>query len=139
MKLLDSEQLTLFPVASRDCASPSQSPDSAGEPEMKDSCGLRCAESSENSGPLGLLVKMCLESSLWRSTEYSLTWKECRTPAGRLYYRLLPSTLRTDGTESALWPTMTANDGKNVTLPPAAMAWDSLPGEIARQMLFGGV
>ena len=36
--------------------------------------GRKCAELSRKSGPLGLLAKMCLESSLWGSRSVNLKW-----------------------------------------------------------------
>ena len=37
--------------------------------------GRNFSELYTNSSPLGSLVKMCLESSLWHSTRCFLTWK----------------------------------------------------------------
>lgn len=67
--------------------------------------GLKCCELYRKSGPLGSLVRMLLESSAWRSTRCYLTWKASATPARRLLFRLVPSTPRTEGTGSQLWPT----------------------------------
>src|SRR5690606_7975016 len=36
-------------------------------------------------------------------------------------------------TAVARWPTPTANDAKNATLPPSQETWDSLPGELRRR------
>ena len=67
--------------------------------------GRKCSELSENSGPLGCLVKMCLESSIWHSTRCLLTWKTKVTPSSRLLFRLAVSMPRTEGNESLFWPT----------------------------------
>ena len=69
--------------------------------------GQKCSESYEKSGPLGLLVRMCLESSIWHSTRCYLTWKTKDTPHKRLLFRLAVSTPRTAETGSLFWPTPT--------------------------------
>lgn len=115
MKPQDYEQLTLFPEASRDCASHSVLLGSAGARRMTVACsGRKCSELSRNCGPLGLLVKTLLESSAWRSTRCFLTWKVSATPAKRLLYRLVPSTPRTGGTDAPLWHTPTVPNGGRV-------------------------
>ncbi len=35
--------------------------------------------------------------------------------------------------DKRMWPTPTANDAKNATMPPASETWDSLPGEMLRR------
>lgn len=55
------------------------------------------------------MVKMLLESSIWRSTMCSLTWKEKATKQGRSYYQLAVSARRTAATASPLLPTVTAS------------------------------
>ena len=67
--------------------------------------GLKCSELYGNSGRLGLLVKMCLESSIWHSTRCFLIWKTKATPHNRLLFRLAVSMPHTGETECALWPT----------------------------------
>ena len=102
------EQLTLFPEDFH--ASRSAVPGSAGARMMTVISGRRCSELFRNSGPLGLLAKMLLESSEWRSTRCFLIWKARATKQGRLYFRLVPSTPRTGGTGAPLWlGTMTAS------------------------------
>jgi len=44
-----------------------------------------------------------------------LTWKLKATKSSRFYYQLVPSTLRTEGTEFGLLPTPTAMDCTNAT------------------------
>lgn len=104
----DCGQLTLFPEDSRVSLFPS--PGSAEAVRMTVTSGLKCCALLKNSGPLGSLAKMLLESSTWRSTRCCLTWKPKATPQGRLLFRLAPSTPRTDGIESQLLPTPTASD-----------------------------
>lgn len=67
--------------------------------------GRKCSESYGKSGPLGCLVRMCLESSIWHSTRCYLTWKTKDTPSRRSLFRLAVSMPRTNGSGSAFWPT----------------------------------
>ena len=78
--------------------------------------GQKCSELYRRSDPVGLLVKMLLESSHWRSTRCFLTWKESATPAKRLLFRFVPSMPRIDETAVQLLPTPTtprAHDTEN--------------------------
>lgn len=102
------EQLTLFPAASPASRSPSPGSDEARE--MTVTSGLKCCELLRNYGPAGCLVKMLLASSIWRSTRCFLTWKPSATPGGRLLFRLVPQTPRTDVTDAPLLPTVTRFD-----------------------------
>ena len=99
----DYEQLTLFQEDSP--ASRSPTPGSAEARKMTVTSGLKCLESYTNSGPLGCLVRMCLESLIWHSTRCFLTWKVKDTPRKRSLFRLAVSMPRTDGKESQFWPT----------------------------------
>ena len=103
MSVPDYEQLTLFPEGFP--ASLSLLPGSAKAMEMTVTSGLRCSESLENLNPLGSLVKMCLESSIWHSTRCYLTWQTKATPHNRLLFRLAVSMPHIEGIESQLWPT----------------------------------
>lgn len=93
-------------------ANHSVQPGSEEARRMTVTSGRKCSELYRKSGPLGLLVKTLLESSQWRSTRCYLTWKASATPAKRLLFRLVPSTPRTEGTGSQLWPTAVASDYK---------------------------
>ena len=86
------------------------SPGSEEARKMTVSSGRKCCVLSKNSGPLGLLVRMLLESSVWRSTKCFLTWKASGTPAKRLLFRLVPSMPSTGETGYVLLPTVTAQD-----------------------------
>ena len=97
------EQLTLFQEDS--LASLFPSPGSERAKMMTVISGQKCSELLENSGQLGSLVKMCLESSIWHSTRCFLTWKTKATPLNRLLFRLVVSMPHTKGIESQLWPT----------------------------------
>ena len=67
-----------------------------------------------NAGPAGSLVRTLLESSAWRSTIVSLTWKASVTKRGRLFFRLAASAPGTAESASGLWPTPTTGEGKSV-------------------------
>ena len=101
------EQLTLFPVDSH--ASRSPSPGNTAAKTMTVTSGQKCSASYRNSGPLGSLVRMCLESSIWHSTRCLLTWKVKATPAKRSLFQLAVLMPRTDDTECAFWPTPKAS------------------------------
>ena len=104
------EQLTLFQEGF--LANPLAYPGSDEARKMTVSSGLKCSVLLKNSGPVGLLGKMLLGSSIWNSTTCFLTWKAKATKRGRLYFQLVPSTPRTDETGFLLWPTPTARDCK---------------------------
>ena len=97
------EQLTLFPEDF--LASLSALPGSEAARMMTVTSGRKCAELYGNYGPLGSLVRMCLESSIWHSTRCLLTWKTKDTPHNRLLFRLAVSTHHTSESECAFWPT----------------------------------
>lgn len=80
---------------------------------MTVSSGQKCLESYKNVSPLGSLVRMCLESSTWHSTESSLIWKKKITKSSRLLFQLAPSMRRTSETGFGLWPTPNARDYKD--------------------------
>lgn len=132
----DYEQQTLFREDSP--VNHSVWPGSAAARTMTVTSGLKCLELSANSGPLGLLEKMLLESSAWRSTRCFLTWKIKDTRQGHLLFRLVPSMPRTGGIVSQSWPAPTAADVytwklkssqqkpgsmHSVTLPDAVKMW----------------
>lgn len=84
-------------------ASHSHHPGSEEAKKMTVTSGQRCSELYRNSGPLGSLVKMLLESSAWSSTRCFLIWKVSATPSRRLLFRLVPSMPPTGETVSPLW------------------------------------
>lgn len=96
----DCEQLTLFLEDSP--ASRLVLPGSDEAQKMTVTSGQKCLELYKNSSPVGLLAKMLLESSTWRSTRCYLTWKISATPAKRLLFRLVPSMPRTGETDARL-------------------------------------
>ena len=126
------QQLTLFPEGTLDLANLLVTPGSDEARKMTAISGRKLLEYSRRSDPVGLLARMLLGTSLWASTTFYLTWKASTTPRKRLLFRLVPSAPHTDETGFSLWPTPTANDGKNISLPPSARSWGSVPGEILR-------
>ena len=103
--LIQLNLLTLTSSAADSPASPSASPEGAGEQTTPGGSGRPCATSFHASAQLGCLEKILLGSSQWVSTECSLTWKRSATPAGRLLFRLVPSMRPTKETEYSLWRT----------------------------------
>ena len=101
------EQLTLFTEDT--LASLLVSPGSEEARKMTATSGRRLSEFYRKSDPVGLLVRMLLDTSVWGSTTCYLTWKAKVTNQSRLYFQLVPSTPHTDETECSLWPTPHAN------------------------------
>lgn len=108
MKKQDLEQLMLFPAASH--VSRSALPGSDEARRMTVISGRKCLELLESCSPVGSLVRMLLESSIWRSTRCTLTWKTKATKAGRCLFRLAASTRRTGASAAQFWPTVTGFD-----------------------------
>jgi len=113
------DQLTLLPEDS--LANLTASPGNAEATMMTVRSGRKCSESYERQGPLGSLVRMCLESSAWRSTACLLIWSVKATPARRSLFQLAPWMQSTDETESGLWQTPVADDA----VEKAAGKWNS--------------
>ena len=111
LREMQSGQLTLLPEDSP--ASRSVSPGSDEARRMTVTSGRKWLGLLANAGPAGCLVRTLLESSAWRSTIVSLTWKASVTKRGRLFFRLAASAPGTGESGSGLWPTVTANDAKN--------------------------
>lgn len=105
MKRLDCEQSQYYQEDF--LANHSVQPGSGEAKRMTVTSGQKCSGLYRKSGPLGLLVRMLLESSAWNSTRCYLTWKASGTPAKRLLFRLVPSMPRTDETVVPFWPTPT--------------------------------
>lgn len=131
MNAQECGQLTLFPADSP--VSPSPLPGSAEAVMMTVTSGRKCAGLLKNCGPVGSLVKMLLESSIWRSTRCFLTWKVSATSARRLLFRLVPSMPRTGGTGYALWQTPTVPNGGRVN-PPDMSPTGKMPDGRKRQV-----
>ena len=106
-------QTELMSSAAASPASPGPSPGSAAAIETTVTSGRRCFESLPRYGLDGSLGKMsrALLTRRWASTECFLIWKPKVTPHERLYWVLSPSTPRTAGKGSGLWPTATTEKG----------------------------
>jgi hypothetical protein len=89
----------------------SQPPARARRPMTSATCGLSGFLSSASAS-----LQSSLESRLRRrldgvgSTLFSLTWRRKATPAGRPYYQLAASGLRTSGSGFGSWPTPNAQE-----------------------------
>lgn len=101
-------QLTLFQEDSP--ASHFPQPGSSEARKMTVTSGRKWLGLSRNCGPLGLLEKMLLESSIWHSTRCYLTWRAKDTPHGHFLYQLQVSMPHTSDTGPQSWPTPTASD-----------------------------
>ena len=101
--MANMEQLILFPADSP--ANPSVQLDKNEERRMTVTSGRKCLGLLKNLSRLGLLLKMCLTSSIWHSTAQKLTWKPKATPRNRLLFQLVESTRGTSEGDFGLWPT----------------------------------
>ncbi len=96
--------------------------------------GRKCSALLTKANQLGCLVRTCLESSIWNSTECLLTWRASTTPAGRLLFRLLPVTPNTDEIESGLWPTPSASAARQGQNNPDGKRGQTLIGAARGQL-----
>ena len=80
-------------------------PGSTEARKMTVTSGRKWLGLSRNCGPLGLLEKMLLESSIWHSTKCFLTWKARDTQHGHFLYQLQVLMPRSSDTGQQLWPT----------------------------------
>lgn len=92
---------------------PSVVPGSEQARQMTVISGRKWSAVSTFSGPLGSLVKMCLDSSIWGSSTCSLTWKPLVIKHQCLGFRLVASMPRTFGNGSGLWRTPTVEDSQD--------------------------
>ena len=67
--------------------------------------GRKCLESYENCNPIGSLVRMCLESSIWHSTRCLLIWKRKVSKSNVSLFQLAVSMPRTKENDVPFWPT----------------------------------
>lgn len=104
----DYEQLTLFQAGFP--VSPSPLPASNEASRMTATSGQKWLGLSKNSGPLGLLEKMLLESLSWHSPIFYLSWKPKGIGQGHFLYQLVLSEPDTEDTGWQSWPTPTAAD-----------------------------
>ena len=109
----EDSQLPLFPADI--LARVKVWPGSEEARQMTVGSGLKCCASCVPSGPLGLLVRTLLGTSLWDSPVCRLIWRGRGMKAGRLLYRLVPLVLSIDETGFLLWRTPHANIWKNAS------------------------
>src|SRR5271170_5039478 len=102
-----SNQLTSSAAASPAKTSPSlgNAPDSPGSAL---DCGISTPVSSPNSDQVGSLLRTFLGSTAQKLTQFSITWKKRATPAGRSFWELGASGLRTNAIELGFFATPTA-------------------------------
>ena len=106
-------QISLFSAeAFHDLASPSPLPGNSEARKMTATSGRKWLGLSKNSGPLGLLEKMLLESLGWHSPIFYMNWKPVDIGQGHFLYQLALSEPDIDDTELPLWATPTAQDYK---------------------------
>ncbi len=103
-------QLTLFQEGF--LASPSLQPGSGEARKMTAISGQKWSGLSRNSGRLGLLERMLLESLRWHSPIFYLSWKPVDIGQGRFLYQLALSEPDTGVTGWRSWATPTAQDYK---------------------------
>lgn len=81
---------------------------------MTDISGRKCLEQLEKFSHATLWAKMFMASLIgmegWYSSKCKLTWKIQGTKYRRLYFRLVPSTPRTEGIGVGLLPTVTTQE-----------------------------
>lgn len=109
MKPQDSEQLTLFPAASHNFASPSHALADSTESWTTAICGPKCSVLSPNLRRVGLSLKMYLESCELPLPTLSRTWKVQAITLSCLCMKLRLSARSTAAQESRLLPTVTAS------------------------------
>ena len=80
--------------------------------KIRDTSGQSILDLSKNSGQLGLLEKMLVDTLNSVSTPLSRTWKVKTTPLGRLVFQLRASAPTTKEKESGLWRTPDAHGGR---------------------------
>ena len=82
--------------------------------------GLMLSSNFTPSDPLGRFSKILLESEMWASPEFYLTWKVSTTKCGCSVFRLVPSVPRTGGRGIGSWLTVSVEDAKR---EGSAEAW----------------
>ena len=110
MKPQDCERLTLFPGASRDCASPFLAQEKGAESWTTAICGPKCSGLSPNLRRVGLSLKTYLESCVLPLPTLSRTWKVQAITPLCLCMKLRLSAHSTGGKGSRLLPTVTTQE-----------------------------
>jgi len=83
---------------------------SARERRTTATSGRTSAQSLHTKDHPRTFSKTLMATSVWGSTQCSLTWKPKATPQGRLLFQLAASVHRTEETESGLWATPRTTD-----------------------------
>jgi hypothetical protein len=99
----------VFPV--RTCPVPGKVPES--KPGSDPVSGEKCSGSSQSADRDGYWLRTSLLSALEGLTGFCLTWKKQATPAGRSWWVLGRSGLRTSEIECGSWLTPKASDGRD--------------------------
>ena len=97
-------------------ASRSRPPERGSEPMTQGTCGRTYfASSTQNAHPASWVNKLQAGLATLGSTESALVWKASATPAGRLKFRLVQSTVHKNGPGigGSQWPTATAMCAKD--------------------------
>lgn len=108
---MNLERLTLWPAGFLASLSVCQGSDAARRTTA--TSGRKLFALCDAASPIGCLSRMLLASSVWRSTWCMLTWKAQATPAGQLYFRLVPSARRISESACSSWRTPQAQDAKS--------------------------
>ena len=111
----DSKQMELIPSISLQedtLANLSPSQVEKKVKKIQDTSGQNILDLSKNSGQLGLLEKMLVDTLNSVSTPLSRTWRVKTTPLGRLVFQLRASAPTTKEKESGLWRTPDAHGGR---------------------------
>ena len=112
ISLFTEDELTSFPEGSH--ANRFQSQESSSEQKTNAIYGRKCLEEFGKFSRAGLWAKtfagLLIGMEGWYSSRCRLIWKLKGTKFNRLYFQLVPSTPRTEGTGSGLLPTPTVMD-----------------------------
>ena len=111
----DSKQMDFFPsTSSQEDTLANLSPSQVEKKvkKIQDTSGQSILDLSKNSGQLGLLEKMLVDTLNSVSTPLSRTWRVKTTPLGRLVFQLRASVPTTKEKESGLWRTPDAHSGR---------------------------
>lgn len=121
-----TEQLILFTEAFLNEGPVKICPAPASKPDLKANVpgsGSKCSGWSAKYAPVGSWLKMFVERSISRSTQFAPVWRMKDTPSGRSSYLHLRLERRTGGNGSRssqqekMWPTPSQRDWKGANGP----------------------
>ena len=145
----DSKQMELIPSTSSQediLANLSPSQVEKKVKKIRDTSGQSILDLSRNSGRLGLLERMLVDTLNSVSTPLSRTWRVKVTPLGRLVFQLRASAPTTKEKESGLWltPSATTINGRSQeSMEKRKKYRESIgrttvpPGNLAEQIQYG--